>query len=229
MIRQILQNNYPDLYGIPKENIHVDVCQYNGIVKLCDEKACEECQKNRPERSECNKITLIVDASIAPVDIINFESYAKQFDGTAAALKDRCDYLLVDATAAHDKIAFCDLTCSEEKYVTPNKGKYPLGKRAKAVKQMKSSLESLLRNDFLAQNLLTFPRKICLFGWRDYDGLPVEINSSSRTPLNSMRTFMTTPSAKSGRLSTDVRFKFANSIGHDFTFVQVKYPQVYLW
>ena len=75
---------------------------------------------------------------------MDFEKYVNQFDNTVAAMRDRCDYLLVDATDEHNKIAFCDLTCSEEKYVNPNDGKYPLGKRAKASSQMRKSLASLL-------------------------------------------------------------------------------------
>lgn len=37
---------------------------------------------------------------------MDFEKYVNQFDNTVAAMRDRCDYLLVDATDEHNKIAF---------------------------------------------------------------------------------------------------------------------------
>ena len=122
----------------------------------------------------------------------------------------------------HNKIAFCDLTCSEEKYVNPNDGKYPLGKRAKASSQMRKSLERLLLDPLMAHYILTFPEKICLFGWRDYDAPDV-------TPLRgdaarNMLAFMRTPSANSRILAKEI-----SVIGHNFSFVQVKYPSVYKW
>lgn len=222
MIDRLLQVHYPMAHGIAPEGIVVDITVRSGLVELSDSKACDECQDDRPQRRHCNRINLTVDAAANPIEIVDFEKYSKQFDHTAAAMKDRCDYLFVDGSSHHHKIAFCDLTCSEEKYVEPNDGKYPLGKRAKASEQMKKSLECLLQDPLTAQYLLTFPVKVCLFGWREY-AVP-DVKPQRGDAARNMLAFMNTPSAKMGILTTEVPV-----IGHDFSFVQVKYPTVYQW
>ena len=168
MIEELLKILYPAHHGLATDNVHVDYSLKSGIVELSDAKACEECLQRRPERDVCNKTNLIINASTTPIVVVEFEAYIKQFDNTVAEVKDRCDYIFVDGTANHRKIAFCDLTCSKEKYVEPNEGMYPLGKRAKATSQMEKSMECLLQEPLLQNFIVTFPEKVCLFGWRDY-------------------------------------------------------------
>ena len=222
LIDRLLQVHYPQEYDLDTHGVVVDMTIHRGLVELSDSKACDDCQGHRPRRAQCDRVNLRLDTSASPVVIVDFEKYVNQFDNTAAAMRDRCDYLLVDATDEHNKIAFCDLTCSEEKYVNPNDGKYPLGKRAKASSQMRKSLERLLLDPLMAHYILTFPEKICLFGWRDYDAPDV-------TPLRgdaarNMLAFMRTHSANSRTLAKEI-----SVIGHNFSFVQVKYPSVYKW
>lgn len=222
MIDTLLGRLYPELYNIDpnRVNVYIEVC--DGIVDLNDPKACANCLRIRPNRFACDKVNFRFDTSGIPVKIVNFEQYANQFDNTPAAMKDRCDYIMVEGTSGHDKIIFCDLTCSEEKYVNPNDGKYSLGKRAKAFEQMKRSLERLLQESLTKQYILTFPEKVCLFGWRDYmvpDAKPQRGNA-----VNNMLAFVNTPSAKSGTL-TQIKYE----VGYGFNFVQVKYPTVYKW
>ena len=224
LIDRLLQVHYPQEYGIDPKGVVVDMATYKGLVELSDNKACDDCQKlRRPQRTLCDRVNLRVNTSAKSIEIVDFEKYVNQFDHTAAAMSDRCDYILVDASVAHKKIAFCDLTCSEEKYVNPNSGKYPLGKRAKAASQMKRSLESLLKEPLLANYILTFPEKVCLFGWRDY-AVPTNITPKRGDAARNMLAFMNTPSAKSGTLS-----QVMPVVGHGFRFVQVKYPTVYQW
>lgn len=222
-IGRLLQVNYPNEYGIDANGVNIDMTTQRGMVELSDAKACDDCQELRPQRIACTKVNLRVNTSDNSIDIVDFEKYANQFDNTAAAMKDRCDYILVDASIGHNKIAFCDLTCSEEKYVNPNDGKYPLGKRAKAAMQMKKSLESLLAEPLLATCILTFPERVCLFGWRDY-AVPADVTPQRGNAARNMLAFMNTPSAKSGTLS-----QLVPVVGHGFKFVQVKYPTVYQW
>lgn len=223
IIGRLLQVNYPNKYGIDAKGVNIDMTTQRGIVELSDAKACDDCQELRPQRIPCNKVNLRVNTSAKSIGIVDFEKYANQFDNTAAAMKDRCDYILVDASVGHNKIAFCDLTCSDEKYVNPNNGKYPLGKRAKAAMQMKKSLETLLVEPLLATYILTFPERVCLFGWRDYT-VPADVTPQRGNAARNMLAFMNTPSAKSGTLSQSV-----SVVGHGFKFVQVKYPTVYQW
>ena len=223
MIGRLLQVHYPQEHGIDSEGVVVDIVTRIGLVELSDSKACDNCQKSRPQRAQCDRVNLRVNTSDKSIVIVDFEKYVNQFDNTAAAMKDRCDYILVDASEAHNKIAFCDLTCSEEKYVNPNDGKYPLGKRAKAVMQMMKSLESLLVEPLLANYILTFPEKVCLFGWRDY-AVPADVTPKRGNAARNMVAFMNTPSAKSGTLN-----QVMPVVDHGFKFVQVKYPTVYQW
>lgn len=223
MIGRLLQVHYPNEYGIDAKGVNIDMTIHRGLVELLDAKACDDCQELRPQRISCNKVNLRVNTSAKCIEIVDFEKYANQFDNTAAAMNDRCDYILVDASEGHNKIAFCDLTCSDEKYVNPNDGKYSLGKRAKAAMQMKKSLESLLVEPLLATYILTFPERVCLFGWRDY-AVPADVTPQRGNAARNMLAFMNTPSAKSGTLSQSVPV-----VGHGFKFVQVKYPTVYQW
>lgn len=222
MIETLLGTLYPNLYDVDSTRIRIHIDILEGIVNLNDPKACDECLKSRPLRGECDKVNLRLDTSGIQVKIIDFEKYANQFDNTSAALNERCDYILVDGTSGHDKIAFCDLTCSEEKYVNPNKEKNTIGKRAKAFAQMKRSLECLLKESMLAQYILTFPKKVCLFGWRDY--AVDEMEPQRGNVEANMLAFINTPSAKCSMLIQTVY-----EIDHGFDFVQVKYPTIYKW
>ena len=222
MIDRLLQVDYPQEYGIDPKGVAVNITTRVGLVELSDSRACDDCQKLRPQRNHCNRVNLRVDTSTIPIKVVDFEKYINQFDGTVAAMRDRCDYLLVDASLEHVKVAFCDLTCSEEKYVNPNDGKYTMGKRAKASEQMRRSLEYLMRVPPLAHYLLTFPKKVCLFGWRDYS-VP-DVTPQRGNAVRNMLAFMKTPSSKSGTLTKAVPI-----VGHGFSFVQVKYPAVHQW
>lgn len=222
MINELFGKLYPSLYNVDSSKIKVDIDVVDGNVELNDPKACATCLRLRPNRLACDKVNLRLDTSGVPVKIVDFEKYANQFDNTSAAMKDRCDYIILDGTSGHDKIAFCDLTCSDEKYVNPNKGKYPLGKRAKAFEQMKRSLERLLQEPMLAQYILTFPEKLCLFGWRDHT--VADVKPQRGNVVNNMLAFLNTPSAKGGLLTQTM-----HEVGYGFKFVQVKYPAVYKW
>ena len=221
LISRLLQVHYPQEYGIASKGVVVDMTTRVGLVELSDPKACDDCQELRPQRAQCDKINLRMKAS-NPIVIVDFEKYINQFDNTAAAMRDRCHYIFVDASVGHHKIAFCDLTCSKEKYVNPNGGKYPMGKRAKASEQMKKSLERLLQEPLMAHYILTFPKKACLFGWRDYT--MSDIKPQRGNAARNMLAFMNTPSANCGTLT-----KVVPIIGHNFSFVQVKYPTIYQW
>lgn len=97
-------------HGIDSKGTVVDITVRSGLVELSDSKACDECQNTRSRRKLCNRINMMVNTTANPVEIVDFENYVKQFDNTAAAMKDRCDWLLVDGSEHHHKIAFCDLT-----------------------------------------------------------------------------------------------------------------------
>ena len=89
--------------------------------------------------------------------------------------------------------------------------------------QMEKSMECLMQDPLLKVFIVTFPEKVCLFGWRDYD-VPENSTPKRGNALRNMQAFIKTPSSKSKTLSTQV-----NVLDHGFDFVQVKYPTVYQW
>lgn len=116
MIEVFLGQRFPNEYGLSCDSIRLLVNTVTGNVVLSDQKACAQCRTNRPEREGCNEENIKFDFGDNLVKIVDFEDYISQFDNTVAMIKDRCDYLIVDDNF-HVKVAFCDLTCSEEKYV----------------------------------------------------------------------------------------------------------------
>lgn len=182
---------------------------------LNDNKVCFECRSKDSMFADCNQRVLEISAH-KEVHVLNFEQFINQFDGTPAAIiGDRCDYILYD----EQKIAFCDVSCSSRKWVEPNNGKYPQGKRAKVYEQMKNSLNTLLTVTLLDTKILSFTFKDAIFGWRERDNYGEE----DQAMLN-MMLFSKTPSSQEKVLHTEVY-----AMGHNFSFVEVEYPQHYIW
>lgn len=226
MIVQLLQERFPNNYGIDTTHVSVPASVHIGTFALTDNKACEDChqQLGRIDRRNCDEEILKIGSNGQEVTVVNFEKYISQFDGTPANIRERCDYLLVDDTENHRKIAFCDLTCSDGKWVEPNTGKYSEGKRAKAKKQMMASIKTLLNVPLLDHAILTFAEKICLFGWREYEFPEVPTLPQRRNVIHNMQAFMTTPSAMARQLRQKM-----DIAEHGFLFIQQKYPNVYNW
>ena len=224
MIRFLLSHSLPRELGLASAPIRVPMRMETEIFVLSDAKACDECSKKCQGREACNHENLKVSANGNEVLVVDFEKYMDLLE-RGLERSCRCDYLLADNGNRHEKIAFCDLTCSQEKYVdsyVTSTGKTGMGKRAKAISQLSSSIEVLLNEPVLEQYILTCQHKIGLLGWRDYTAEGLEANQQA--PAVSMRTFMRTPSSEARSLTTKV-----NVLGHGFDFIQVKYPLIYIW
>lgn len=223
-MRHLLAQRFPTEFGLNPNTITLPLSVLSGSFTLSDSKACTACKAmpSRVDRVSCNEENLNVH-STSDVAVLDFEKYIAQFFKKNISIN-ICDILLFDESINHHKIAFCDLTCSDEKWVLPNAGIYcPEGKRAKVKTQMMDSLEYLLKEPLLAVNILTFAEKICLFGWRDYDHPDVD----ALTPVHNnvgqnMQVFGRTPSSRAKQLTSENMI-----LGHEFSFVQVKYPSVY--
>ena len=222
MIRKLLSHRFPSEFGLSLDDVSLPLREEKDTFVLSDNKACIECKKRRADRISCDEEILKIRSSSA-VAVLAFEKYMSQYIGTKLKVKDVCDYLLFDESVNHHKIAFCDLTCSAAEWVEPNSGKYPEGKRAKAKTQMLQSLEYLLQEPLLAGNVLTYVERVCLFGWREY-GRPEEMADKPvrNSVTNNLQVFGKTPSSMAKQLTYP-----KNIIGHDFFFVQVKYPSLY--
>lgn len=223
MIESLLKYAFPVEYGLPSGSVNVPICRHNTSFAESDPKSCNSCLANpkRINRANCNREILRVENNGVKIAVVEFEKYIEQFIGTDADIADRCDLILTESGMVHNKIVFCDLCCYEEKYVEPNNGKYPMGKRAKARQQMERSIDVLLKESTTAVNLLTYPEKVCLFAWRDYDVPDVPVFGIHGNARSNVQVFS---SVKSNMASQTTQ-----KMEHGFTFVQVKYPSPYYW
>lgn len=226
MIELVLKNAFPVYYGLNPENVEIPVDRYDKPFSETDGKSCERCHQlpERAYRNGCNEEILKVNNNGKEISVVRLEEYFHQFEKTSANIKDRCDLLLADSGVQNEKIVFCDLCCYEEKYVEPNSGRYSEGKRAKARRQMLKSIEVLIEESVTAVNLLTYPQKVCLFAWRDYDVPDTPVRASRGDARANMQVF---GSVVSNMTPQTTSHQIVN--GHGFTFVQVKYPSVYMW
>lgn len=223
MIKHLLVSRYPQEKGYSPsvEIIYPEVIYANNFF-LSDKHSCVPSKKKGLAKCvECSEDVLYINTA-KPIHELDFDAYTRQFDDTIAEFKgDRCDYLLYDENEnmARPQIVFCELTCMESKYVEPNTGHNPEGKRAKAYKQIKNSIENLLSIFLLNTAILTYPSKIGLFGWRE-----VSDDSVDDEVTRNIESFSATPAEES-----PILYNTTFVIGHNFTFIQIKYPTHFEW
>lgn len=227
MIETILRDYYARGRGFDVSRVQLGIRQMTGLFALSDSKACQACHRlpARQDRTECNEEVLKVNSSDTIVDVVNFEEFLSQFEKVPTSV--RCDFLIADHGMSNRKIIFCDLTCSEAKYVEDNSSIRNGNKRAKAFQQMKRSIETLMdetnsNHSLIAVNLLTYAEKVCLFAWRDYHVSDAPSPAQCGNATANMRAFIHTPSVMSSQLTA-----CNEVVGHFFVFKQVKFPCVY--
>jgi hypothetical protein len=71
---------------------------------------------------------------------------------------------------------------------------------------------------------LTFPKKICIFGWRDYEAIKNTIDNEINRNLENMQIFKT----MSNLISNDIQIS-EEIMDYGFKFIQIKYPTEYNW
>ena len=216
-IKDILLNHYPNHVGYTAGAQIIYPCNIKtSDFSLGDSKACMKCAIV----NNCNQIVMNIKTD-APVAVLEFETFVNQFGNKSVTINGkRCDYLLYDPSEAKSKIAFCELTCSDAKFVESNNGRYSNGKRAHAYQQVKNSLEHLLSVPVLDVNILTYPStsRYGVFGWREKN------EPSDDKVLESLADFIDTPSA-----AEPIMYTQDFVLGHNFTFIQVKYPFILHW
>lgn len=235
MIDFFLKDTFPKYYGVKADNIVVPIDRKVAPFNCVDTKACDDvansqynkdCAFNKFEKicSTCDHIILSIDNNNKEITVVEFEKYINQFPARIITSKKRCDLLMTD-DISHNKIVFCDLCCYNERYIGPNAGIFcPEGKRAKARQQMEESIELFMDINVLNQFVLTYPEKVCLFAYREYNTLDQPVSAQRGNAESNMQAMITTASTMSDQ------FIFENDImNHNFTFVQIKYPSVYKW
>lgn len=226
MIESVLALIFPIEYGINPASIQVPIVRHNAPFSVSDTKACEPCQANpqRAYRAGCNHEILKVNNNGEEIAIVSYERYIAQYDQRGKDMGERCDLLMTNSGMEQKKIVFCDLCCYSEKYVEPNTGRYPQGKRAKARQQMERSIDVLINKHNTSAFLLTYHEKICLFAWRDYNVPDVPVMATRGNARSNVQAFGSTISNMATTTTTHHQ-----KVGHDFTFMQVKYPTAYNW
>ena len=214
-IKDILLSHYPNHVGYTAGSwVNYPCSIKTSDFSLGDRKACMKCALLH----NCDQIVMNIETDV-PVAVLEFETFVNQFGDKSDTINgERCDYLLYDPSEAKSKIVFCELTCSESLFVEPNDGRYPDGKRAHAYKQVKNSLEHLLSVPVLDVNILTYLSRYGVFGWREKNE-PVDDQV-----LEFLADFIDTPSA-----AEPIMYTQDFVLGHNFSFIQVKYLYVLHW
>ena len=228
MIQEILGKLFPTEQGLGLDTIHVPMSRHSAPFSITDPKACLSCLKmpSRAYRATCNREILKVDNNATEIIVVNLEQYLTQIEQLKhTSSGEKCDLIMTDSGMGKAKIGFRDLCCYEEKYVEPNPGNaYPQGKRAKARQQMEHSIERLLQGGTTAVNILAYYEKICLFAWRDYDVPDSPVMAKRGDACFNVQVFGSVVSNM-----TPATTSHHQKAGHNFTFMQIKYPSVYVW
>lgn len=205
---------YKSFYSIGR-NVSVETSELAPKRAVChDKKACQECVSAGVR--ECDVEANLIVRHGVPVKAVNIEAFFSQFGDTMkASLKDRCDLMLYDDV--QHKIAFCDMTCSMEKYIQPfdNTSGHHEGKRAKAYQQMKESINKLAAVPELNSAMSSYSYRRAVFAVRLKAG-----KSRDAVVQSNMQAFSSAPWSVSNA-KTDM--------GNGFFFETVTYPQEYIW
>lgn len=187
-----------------------------GTSSFYDSKACSKCEEQKRRACEAKEVLKINhNRQIFKVEL---EKFFNQFDGlTLSSLKDKCDLMLYDQDNEH--LVFCELTCTQSKYIEPydnTKGHHE-GKRAKAYKQLKSSIGKLAAVPKIAARMNEYNHRSALFAVRQKE----DTEQEDSLELTNIRRF--------SALTDSIQQEAKSDIGNGFTFEIVKYPNIYHW
>lgn len=219
-MKALLEKYFGPHYNSTKK-VKVACNTKTGIFACWDSKACNDCNIKTPQmESECNHVVFYCDAKSNEVDIIDFESFLNNFTGLKALPSGKkCDLLLV----GKDKIVFCDMTCSNAKYITPyvmKGGTGKIGKRNTVKGQLRNSITVLTNVQEIAAEIDQKANRIALFAYREKP--QIKADDFEKGILSQMQKFSTI----NNRLNEEPMF---SDIGNGFIFTEIKYPNTYLW
>lgn len=222
LLQQLLQKGAASIIGIPVIS-EIKVRRYDTEFMLTDKLACDRCRilhPNQPPALNCNGTTMNVQPR-NPMAVFYLDPWIRLFPHNIRQNFPNCDYIFADAENmyASRKIAFCDLSCLNSKYVGPGVStEYPEGKRQYVLKQMSSMARWLMNNVLLRQYIATATYRSYIFGVRFNDIPPIDGAASS------MHSFSQTPSSTAPTITS---VQTLNNI--DFNFVEINYPHPLRW
>lgn len=219
-MKELLEQYFGKHYQSPKQAIASCVIR-SGRFSLADSKACGDCQKFTPEHeTDCDKVVINVDSGEHNVECIQLE----QFIGNYANLKSissgkKCDLLLVD----DERIVFCDMTCSKAKYIDPymmKDGTEKIGKRNSVRKQIENSISLLQNVPEIASEIKGKSSRRSLFAYRVKD-VPIDDNFDSKVKVG-MQSFI----VNVDKISKE---PMLSDMDNGFLFIEIKYPDIFIW
>lgn len=195
------------LSGVSKDLINAFETSHSQDFYLSDHKACAACKKKFVQRANCDEHTLRVNVQ-SPVMVFDWDQFLtqNQIDGDP-----RCDFLMYGPDETHRRIAFCDLSCLEDKYVGQ--------KRAKVKVQAEESIIRWTKDLCLSVDLVTYAIREVVFGRRNPLAKPI-------TPRleQAESAFLQSCSTQKAIIRTA---QIVNGLSYDF--VEVPYDAAYVW
>lgn len=217
-MKTLLETYFGGYYNSTKA-VSASSRSYHGSFSCRDEKACATCSIKTPAIAEnCSDGVLICDAGVEDVEVIEFEKFIDNYNHLKSnPSKSRCDLLMT----SKEKIVFCDMTCSNPKYIdkfTRSDGGVHMGKRYEARKQIENSINLLMPIPEIGRAIKNKSNKIALFAYRQKstdlkDAFDREVTSGIRVMCRENK-------------DKDQMFSV---MPNGFLFTEVSYPDVYRW
>ena len=192
-----------------------------GLLSFSDSKACTQCVKWNPQmENDCERVVLLCDSGNQMVETIELEAFIDQYANLKAISSGKkCDILMSD----DEKIVFCDMSCTQVKYIDPfkmNDGTEKIGKRNTVRIQIENSISLLNGVPELAEAISTKQSKIALFAYRvkpekTKDAFDSGVSANMKVLGSLNRNLSKTP--------------MYSSMSNGFLFTEIKHPDVYIW
>lgn len=192
-----------------------------GLLSFSDSKACTQCVKWNPQmENDCERVVLLCDSGNQMVETIELEAFIDQYANLKAISSGKkCDLLMSD----DQKIVFCDMSCTQVKYIDPfkmNDGTEKIGKRNTVRIQIENSISLLNGVPELAEAISTKQSKIALFAYRvkpekTRDAFDSGVSANMKVLGSLNRNLSKTP--------------MYSSMSNGFLFTEIKHPDVYIW
>ena len=193
----------------------------SGLLSFSDSKACTQCVKWNPQmEKDCERVVLLCDSGNQMVEIIELEAFIDQYANLKAISSGKkCDLLMSD----DEKIVFCDMSCTQVKYIDlfkMNDGTEKIGKRNTVRIQIENSISLLNGVPELAEAISTRQSKIALFAYRvkpekTKDAFDSGVSANMKVLGSLNRNLSKTP--------------MYSNMSNGFLFTEIKYPDVYIW
>ena len=169
---------------------------------------------------DCERVVLLCDSGNQMVETIELEAFIDQYANLKAISSGKkCDLLMSD----DQKIVFCDMSCTQVKYIDPfkmNDGTEKIGKRNTVRIQIENSISLLNGVPELAEAISTKQSKIALFAYRvkpekTRDAFDSGVSANMKVLGSLNRNLSKTP--------------LYSSMSNGFLFTEIKHPDVYIW